>query len=126
MKTWTCILAAGAILALAAPAGFSAIPQDPSSGYGHAAIKANTPAQKLVLVTQKSKSQAATIKALRAQVKALTAENKALGAANASLTLRVQELTPKRALDPTPRLECASTADPVQTIDYPDVYDWSC
>ena len=132
MKLRTCILAAGAILALAAPAGYAAtsnIPADGYSGYGHPTTT-KTPAQKLVKAVLKNKHQVSTIKALRAKNKALAASNKALGAANDSLNVWIRQLTnPTPAIDSMPQyavLACVSLADPVQTIDYPDSYDWSC
>jgi hypothetical protein len=131
VKTLTCILAAGAILAFAAPAAFSAtgsIPADPVSGYDHPIT--TTAAQKLVKAALTSKHQAATIKALRVRNKALAASNKALSAANGSLSLRILALTnPTSATDSASQntvLACVSTADPARTIDYPDSYDWNC
>ena len=133
MKTLTCILAAGAILAFAAPAAFSAtgsIPADPLSGYGHPATITTTPAQKLVKAALTSKLQVATIKALRARNKALAASNKALSAANGSLSLRILALSnptsPTDAASQNTVPACVSAADPAQTIDYPDSYDWTC
>ena len=154
MKIWTSILVAGAILAFAAPAGFSAatnVPSDPQTGPTHPSKPATDP--------PRVSTQAATIKALRAENKALAAKLKALTAANKALEARLNASSRSaaaggcsgytfcthendclywgvncsgatapattEALDYTV-LACASSADPVQTIDYPESYDWSC
>jgi hypothetical protein len=129
VKIWTSILAAGAILAFAAPAGYSAIPWDTHSGPGHHVMR-------ITHDTGPLSKQTATIKALRAENKALAAKLKALAAANKALraTIYANQRSgsnsgatgPASTESLVPALECASSADPVQTIDYPDNYDWSC
>jgi hypothetical protein len=83
VKTWTSILAAIAILAVAAQAGYSAngnIPADSRSGQSR--IVQQIPSVKLAKAVSKSKAQAARIKALLAKNKALAARIAALEAGN--------------------------------------------
>ena len=89
MRTWTSTLAAIAILAFTAPAGYAAsagIPSDTQSGPGSHTTRIIEHPRPLIAATLriKNKKQAATIKTLRAANKALAARNKALAAANRS------------------------------------------
>jgi hypothetical protein len=130
MKIRTCILATGAILAFAAPAAYSAtssVPFDPQGGLRH--VTPPTATQKLAKARLKNQSQAAMIKALRVQNKALVASNRALADANLTLYLKIGALTNPEGGDPAVNssvLGCASKADPVQQIDYPNSFNWSC
>jgi hypothetical protein len=152
VKIWASILAAGAILAFAASASYSAVPWDTHSGPGDSTTRIPEEPRPLG-------KQVATIKALRAENKALAARVKALAAENKALKARLYTnlqsgssggcsdymfcthendchywgINCGGAPDPASTgsrdysvLECASSADPVQTIDYPASYDWSC
>jgi hypothetical protein len=135
MRTWTSALVATAILGFAAPAGYAAtanIPGDTQSGPGnHTRLITEHPPRLADAKLQiKNKKQAAKIQALIAKNKALAASNKVLSATNDSLNLRLLVLTnPTPVIDPASHngaLECASIADPVQSMDYPESYDWYC
>ena len=138
MKIWTSSLVAGAILAFAAPAGYSAIPWDTQSGPGHrtmriiddprplskqtAAIKAPSPPPPPLFLSLSLLR--AENKALAAKVKALAAENKALGPRSTRTSDQLTRPPPSRSSPcwsaPGARRPCT---DP---IDYPSTYDWSC
>src|SRR5262245_32099980 len=78
------MLVAGAILAFAAPAAFTAnamIPRDETSAVS---TKRTQPVLTLVKARERIASQTATIKALNAKVKTLTAANKSLKAQSTS------------------------------------------
>jgi hypothetical protein len=90
-----------------------------------------TQTRKAQLVDVRIRKQSARINALIAKNKALAARNKALAAsnraladANLTLYLKLGVLTSPWSGDPV--LACASSADPVQTIDYPNSFNWSC
>ena len=118
MKIWTSILVAGAILAFAAPAAYSAFPWDTQSGPGQPTTRIIEPLRPLT-------EQTATIKALRAENKALAARVVALTTENKALKAMIS-VNQRAAGSSDVALECASSADPVQTIDYPAGYDWGC
>jgi hypothetical protein len=129
VKIWTSILVAGAILAFAAPTGYSAIPWDTQSGPDHQTTRLAGTSRPLI-------DKTATIKALRAQNKALAARVKVLSAENETLRAAIYASQPSVSSSGTTDsastgsfvqvLGCVSSADPVQTIDYPNSYDWSC
>jgi hypothetical protein len=114
MKAWTLILAAGAIFALAAPAGYAAtghIPTDPSS-----------PKASRHLAIPSEPSIASVIAKLERKVKALVATNKALAAKNKALAAKVKALQ-NRIVDPSPPPGGGGTVDP---FDYCAVYMTDC
>jgi hypothetical protein len=140
MKLWTTTLAAGAILAVAAPAGYAAngnFPDDPSSNAGpvvvHRSVSAPTAIPSTLAHIQepgsvsvtpvkllRDKRQAAKIKVLAARNQALVATLKLLVAENKSLSEQLQAVLRPVPLPPveTPISndltggDLASAADP--------------
>ena len=107
MKTWTSILAAGAILAFAAPAGNAALgglPSDPGTSAGASvALHRTVPTVGSVRL---SKQQAAKIKALAAKNKALRAQNKVLAAQIDWLITHPPVIDPRPPVVPAPADDC--------------------
>ena len=84
MKLWTTILTAIAVLAVAAPAAFTANAMIPRDEAGAQSVKRIQPALTNVELRKMNKDQAKTIKNLNARVNTLTAQNKALKAQNSA------------------------------------------
>jgi hypothetical protein len=147
VKTWTAILVAGAILALAAPAAYSganARPHDSRSGT--AKIIKEDPLSVIVKVKLRLEQQKKTIASLTAKTRALVAKNRSLAALNRDMAVEISALrawitvssgsgggssggsggggtsTPPASSG----LECVSLVDPAIANDYPFNYDWNC